>query len=304
MEAAARSTRAHPTRAPVVLVANDQEWTARSLESILTPEGFEVARAYTGGQAMERALALQPDLIILDMTLPDLSGPEVCRQLRADERVGTWTPIVLTTAGSNGRSRQLEALEAGAWDFAVQPFDGELLLHKVRTFLAARSAHRAAEEHALLDPETKLYSRAGVARRLEELDASARRRGEPLSCFVIRADVPDLLEAAGSARTLERRLSIALGAAIRASDTLGRISPLEFALLTPGVAAEEAGEIARRLSSAFQLSTDLPPVRIGGYAAAVVHGLSAPDWIDRAIEALERTTPDQPVILARSTSVV
>lgn len=71
-------------RSPLVLIANDQEWSARSLESILTPNGYTVIRAYTGQQALDRALSARPDLVILDAQMPDLHGIEVCRLLRED----------------------------------------------------------------------------------------------------------------------------------------------------------------------------------------------------------------------------
>ena len=76
--------------APRILIANDQEWTARSLESILAAEGYEVIKAFTGAQACERALDARPDLIILDTQLPDISGPDVCRRLRSHPTVG-WS---------------------------------------------------------------------------------------------------------------------------------------------------------------------------------------------------------------------
>src|SRR3954454_25397205 len=91
--------------APLVLIANDQEWSARSLESILGPAGYAVVRAYTGQQALERARTTQPDLVILDAQLPDIHGFEVCRSLRADSRLGATTPIVITTSGPSGRTQ-------------------------------------------------------------------------------------------------------------------------------------------------------------------------------------------------------
>ena len=77
---------------PLVLIANDQEWSARSLESILGPSGYSVVRAYTGQQALERVRTAQPDIIILDAQMPDLHGFEVCRQLRSDPRFSANTP--------------------------------------------------------------------------------------------------------------------------------------------------------------------------------------------------------------------
>jgi CheY-like chemotaxis protein len=71
-----------PSRPPLVLIANDQEWAARSVESILEPSGYAVLRAYNGRQAFDLACSARPDLVMLDYRLPDTDGVEVCRRLR------------------------------------------------------------------------------------------------------------------------------------------------------------------------------------------------------------------------------
>ncbi|MGE3524888.1 MAG: PleD family two-component system response regulator, partial [Gemmatimonadales bacterium] len=119
------------SRPPLVLIANDQEWSARSLESILAPNGFAVLRAYTGMQAIERARTAQPDLVILDAQMPDMHGIEVCQMLRDDPRFSGTIPIFVTTSGPSGRAQRLEAYRAGAWEFLGQPLDGEALLLKL-----------------------------------------------------------------------------------------------------------------------------------------------------------------------------
>src|SRR6185503_14818170 len=95
---------------------------------------------YTGRQALQRALELPPDLIILDNQMPDLYGIEVCRLLRQDPRIGPATPILLSTAGPAGRQQRIEALEAGAWEFYGQPLDPEILLLKLRNYLQVKAA--------------------------------------------------------------------------------------------------------------------------------------------------------------------
>ena len=122
----------------LILVANDHEWTARSVESILVASGYGVVRTFTGRETMDVASQRGPDVFILDHQLPDFSGLEVCRLLRQDPRFGASTPIIITTAGPSGRTQRLAAYEAGAWEFYGQPLDGEALLHKVRVFLESR----------------------------------------------------------------------------------------------------------------------------------------------------------------------
>ena len=77
---------------PTVLIASHQEWSSRSLESILAPNGFLILKAYTGAQALERARNEQPDAIILDTALPDQDWLDVCRQLRRDPHITASTP--------------------------------------------------------------------------------------------------------------------------------------------------------------------------------------------------------------------
>lgn len=230
-----------------ILVANDQEWTGRSLESIFAAEGWEVSRAYTGLQAVDRALELRPDLIVLDFQLPDISGPEVCRRLRADPRIGWGTPIIITTAGSNGRARQAEALEAGAWDFAAQPFDGPLLLARLGTFLRARTELKEAQALAMMDGNTGLYNPRGLSHRLQELASDAARRRQPLSCVLLSVVMPDLAEAAQAARQIDRTVGRAIRDAVRGSDAVGLIGPLEYAVLVPTMDRKAAGELVHRI---------------------------------------------------------
>src|SRR3970282_1194387 len=77
-----------------ILVVDDEETMVRSLSTLLTEEGYEVAVATNGGQALEAARTERPDLILLDVMLPGIDGMEVCRQIR------TWStvPIIMLTA--------------------------------------------------------------------------------------------------------------------------------------------------------------------------------------------------------------
>ncbi|MCL4865684.1 MAG: response regulator, partial [Gemmatimonadales bacterium] len=169
---------------PLVLIANDQEWTARSLESILEAEGYAVLRAYTGRQALDRALAERPDLVILDRQLPDMDGPTICRLLRDPAALGPMLPVVITTAGPAGRSQRLEACEAGAWEFFGQPLDAEIVTFKLRTFLEAKQHADQVRRESLIDELTGLYNARGLERRAREVGAEASRQRQPLACVV------------------------------------------------------------------------------------------------------------------------
>ena len=126
---------------PLAVIANDQEWSLRSMESILTGQGFRVETARNGEEALTVALHHRPHVVILDWQMPELTGLEVCRRLRDDPRVGHSTPVVITTAGSLSRADRLEAYGSGAWEVCVEPLDGEALLLKLQTFVASKLAY-------------------------------------------------------------------------------------------------------------------------------------------------------------------
>jgi len=238
-------------RASRILIANDQEWAARSVETILVAEGYEVQRAYTGRQALQRAFELPPDLIILDNQMPDLSGAEVCRQLRADPRVGHATPILLSTAGPAGRQQRIEAYQAGAWEFYGQPLDPELLLLKIRIYLQVKGAADRLTEETLVDELTGLYNARGMLRRTEEVLADARRNQREISLITVVLDDTPKVEALEEAGLLARRMAEIVRGSVRAADLVGRIGPLRFAVLSAGSPREGAERLADRLVTAL-----------------------------------------------------
>jgi diguanylate cyclase (GGDEF)-like protein len=234
-----------------ILIANDQEWAARSVETILVAEGYEVQRAYTGRQALQRAFEVPPDLIILDNQMPDLSGAEVCRQLRHDARIGHSTPILLSTAGPAGRQQRIEAYQAGAWEFYGQPLDPELLLLKIRIYLDVKAAPDRLVDEALVDDVTGLYNKRGMLRRTEEVLAEARRNQREVSLITVTLDDADKAAALEQAGELARRMGEIVRGSVRAADLVGRIGPLRFAVISMGGAREGAQRLADRLMIAL-----------------------------------------------------
>lgn len=274
--------------APLVLIANDQEWSARSLESILGPNGFAVVRAYTGQQALERARTSHPDLIILDAQMPDMHGFEVCRTLRGDPRFSATTPIVITTSGPSGRTQRLEAYRAGAWEFLGQPLDGEALLLKLNTYLQSKREVDALREENLLDTGSGLYNMRGLSRRAREIGAEAFRRRDPVACVVF---APDLDESADEtpeeeARRMSDQVALLFRQAGRASDAIGRLGMAEYGVIAPATGPEAAVRLARRLGGAVESSPI--PVRGGERNLRLRAGYCAvPDFAESSVDAVE-----------------
>lgn len=280
------STDSSDPRAPLVLVANDQEWALRSLESILQPHGYEVLRAFTGQQAIERARLGRPDVIILDSEMPDLGGVEICRVLRADPRVGRSTPIIVTTAGTSGRTQRLEAYRAGAWEFLGQPLDAEALLLKLEAYVAARREIEQVREDALVDGPTGLYNRRGLTRRAREIATEAYRRRNALACVVLSAGSGEAGDADGMLATVGETLR----REGRSSDAIGRLGEREVAFIAPSTDAEGAVRLAERLGDAIQASRlaspDGVPLRLrGGYTAVSDYRLAEVDPLEMLLRA-------------------
>lgn len=236
-------------RPPVVLIANDQEWSARSLESILSPAGYAVLRAYNGQQAIDLARATQPDLVLLDERMPDLRGTEVCRRLRADGGLGDQTPIILVTADSPAREQVLAGLAAGAWDYVHEPLDAESLLLRMATYVRAKRACDRSRDESLLDPATGLYNVRGLTRRAREIGAEASRLGGGFACVAIAPDSDPLGRDAadGEAERVAEHLGGLLRRSSRASDAVGRLGRTEFAIVAPATEEEGAARLVRRL---------------------------------------------------------
>ncbi len=114
-----------------ILIVEDERAVARGLEYGLTSEGFAVSWAETGRQALDLARRHDPHLILLDIRLPDLSGFDVCRQLRAD---GMRQPILMLTARDEEVDKVL-GLELGADDYVVKPYSLRELISRIRALL-------------------------------------------------------------------------------------------------------------------------------------------------------------------------
>jgi DNA-binding response OmpR family regulator len=120
-----------------VLVADDDADILRFVEVNLRLEGYQVVTARDGADALAKAFAVRPDVVLLDVLMPRVDGYEVCARLRADDATAT-VPVIMLTA--NFISADAEAARrAGADAFVVKPFDPAELLVKVKTLASGRA---------------------------------------------------------------------------------------------------------------------------------------------------------------------
>ncbi len=173
-----------------ILIVDDQPANVEALGDFLQAEGCQIIPAYNGNEALQRVADEAPDLVLLDVMMPGMSGFEVCRQLKtAPETV--FLPVVLVTGLSAVEDRVMGA-EAGADDFLTKPVDGQELVTRVRSLLRIKRLHDALEnrnrllhqvlgqyladqivEEVLADPE-RLLRLGGASREVTVLFADIR----------------------------------------------------------------------------------------------------------------------------------
>jgi two-component system OmpR family response regulator len=158
------------SRQPRILVVDDEEHITELVAMGLSYNGFAVERIASGRDAMAAVDRQRPDLIVLDVMLPDLDGFEVARRLRQAEGAGTRVPIIFLTAKDTTHDK-VEGLRLGSDDYVTKPFSIEELVERVKAVLR-RSAGAGPGERKLsyadleLDEDTRDVWRAG---RLVEL---------------------------------------------------------------------------------------------------------------------------------------
>lgn len=141
-------------RNSIILIVDDELFGRKTLEALLTSPDYTLAFATSGPQALELALQLTPDLILLDVMMPDMNGFEVCRRLRDNPRLAEVPVIMVTSLGD--RTSRLQGIEAGADDIVSKPFDAVELRTRVRTITRLNRYRRLLLERAKFERVTEL----------------------------------------------------------------------------------------------------------------------------------------------------
>jgi diguanylate cyclase (GGDEF)-like protein len=292
-----------PDLTPLVLLVDDQEWTSRSIESILRPKGHVVLKAYTGQQALDLVQKVSPDALLVDVHLPDIDGIDLVRRLRRSPNIPSMTPILMITGGSVGRAERLEALGAGAWDILTHPVDPNELILRMETFVRAKQDSDRIRDEGLTDPGTGFYNARGILRRAKEIGADAVRSERPMTCIAFGpqtfGSTPG--DAEEAVETMSRRVAAALRVVTRLSDTVGHLGPGEFIVVAPGTDEDGAVRLADRVFEAIDgdvsprgaMNPDLAKrIRAGFCAVRGDEPTTPEDLLLRATMALRRAQAD------------
>ena len=163
-----------------ILVVDDDRDVAQSMELALRRCDFMVTLAYSGVEALKALRRHRPDLIILDVLMPGMSGYDVCRRLRADQNMADL-PIIFLTARGQERDR-IEGLRAGADDYVAKPFNLEELILRVQAVLR-RYQREASKE------ESQMLTAGGLALDSRSFEVSTREK----ECVLLTPTEFDLL---------------------------------------------------------------------------------------------------------------
>lgn len=161
------------TDEPLVLAVDDLPANVRLLDAVLSPRGYRVLGAGSGPEALALVAERRPDLILLDIVMPEMDGYEVCRRLRQDPATA-FLPVVMITA--SGDQERLLAIEAGADDFVAKPFDQAELLARVRSLLRIKRYHDTIEGQAAELAEWNRTLERRVQEQVEQLERMGRLR--------------------------------------------------------------------------------------------------------------------------------
>ena len=251
-----------------ILIIDDSTFEANHVKALLEEMGHEVLWAETGGRGIKIIKLDRPDLIILDLILPDISGMEICRWVKQDMRMKN-TPVMMVTARGEVQER-VEGLTEGATDYIAKPFDDAELKTRVMAILRevelrSRLEQKNTEYEELLkrlekmsitDSLTGLYNR----RHFEDVVVAEferfKRYNIPFSCMMIDIDkfkeVNDLCgHDVGDA--ILKSVAHLIQGQVRGVDTAARYGGDEFVVLLAQLRGESAERVAFRILSVANL---------------------------------------------------
>ncbi|HEX2721780.1 MAG TPA: diguanylate cyclase [Gemmatimonadaceae bacterium] len=253
-----------------ILVVDDHEDNVEVLRARLEARGYDVQGAMSGQEALDVVNRWCPDLILLDVMMPDMDGLEVVRRLKAD-RALPFIPVIMQTA-LDSTERMVAGLEAGADDYVTKPINFAELEARVRSLLRIKKLQQELGERekelsqmndrllqiSLTDGLTGVDNRRALEQRLHEMFEHSLRLHEPVACIMSDIDhfkkVNDTYGHAAGDEVLKQFAQIMKREA-REIDRVGRYGGEEFLLLLPGTVLDAAVTFAERLRQAVESHT-------------------------------------------------
>jgi two-component system cell cycle response regulator len=235
-----------------VLVIDDSKAIHALAGALLADESFEIHSAMDGEFGLTLAASLVPDLILLDIDMPGITGFETCKKLKANP-VTADVPVIFLTSLSSV-DEKVKGLELGAVDYVTKPFSRPELLARVRASLRTNHLVQLLTQKAMIDPLTGLGNRAMLTQRLAAETALHVRFSSPLSCIMLDVDqfktINDVFGHPFGDHVLKKIAEILTGIC-RLGDVACRYGGDEFVVIAPRTAAPDAALLADRIRAAI-----------------------------------------------------
>jgi two-component system cell cycle response regulator len=252
-----------------ILIVDDDRTNVSLVRKGLEPFGYAFAEAHDGTQALSAIRKERPDLIVMDVEMPGLSGVEVCRIVKANQGEGGFgfIPVILMTARK--ASSKIEGLELGADDYLVKPFDMLELGARVKSMLRLKvlqdqlieknreldRANKELDRLSRTDGLTGLFNRRYFEERFAVEFARSNRYRAPLSCLMIDIDHFKRLNDSCGHAFGDKVLQAVSGVAqhmLRDVDMLARYGGEEFVALLPETGPVEALRVSERVRQGIE----------------------------------------------------
>jgi two-component system, cell cycle response regulator len=238
-----------------ILVVDDNQDNVEIISTRLRFRGYDMLEAADGHQALELVKTSAPDLILLDVMLPDIDGYEISRRIKGDETL-PYIPIILVTARDSTQDKVM-GLDAGADDYLTKPINFPELEARVRSMLRIKrlqdeleEKNRELERLSISDGLTGLFNHRHIHGLLNDEFERAQRTGDKLTVAMLDLDrfkaVNDTYGHQAGDRVLEQMSEILQDSA-REIDRLGRYGGEEFMALLPETDIEEGAVFVERV---------------------------------------------------------
>ncbi len=245
--------------ARAILLGTVKDWFASALRAVLEPEGFTVYRAHSSEEVLSFVARMEPDLVLLDETLPSIDLPELSRML-LDGPLPRHVPLLYHFSGGASSGEDVAMLQAGAWGVLEDPIRPATLVAQLRRYLRIGRGMRDGDERGVyVDSETEVMTLTGLMRLLPALSNLSRRRGTPVTYTVLGPTEPG----SGRLRERQKRSTAELCRRhLRKSDFVGWLEEgTDLAVVAYGTSRSGAGDLARRLNDMAEEHTRAAELR-------------------------------------------
>ncbi len=240
---------------PNLLVIDDSELIHRLLRARLHNERVQLHSAISSKEGLELARTLKPDVILLDLDMPDMDGFAVIERLKEDP--ATQNIAVIFVSASNDLANQVRGLDLGAVDFIAKPFEVVELKARLRSALRVQHLIKILAQKAQIDGASGLWNHTYFDQRLSAEISEATRYSKPLSLIIVDLDhfksTNDQFGHLFGDLVIERFANILNSG--RTSDVACRYGGEEFGVILPQTTAAEACEVAERWRSQLSSTT-------------------------------------------------